>query len=306
MPDNTSIVPGAQLRGHLILPRHVKFDWTAMPVHWLPGDPYATHVINVLHLMFPAGELWFCRVYNKVLPLLTDPRVRADAEGFMRQEAIHARSHEGVVKHYFQAHQIDTRPFTARIDRLFSLYLGDKPFGLKIGKSRFWMCQQLGMIAALEHFFAYLGNWVLNADGLDRAHAHPVMLDLLRWHGAEEVEHRAVAYEVFRNMGGGYIERAFHMLLAMTILIVLFYQGSHFLFRADPGRPVYPGFLSGWRNAAVRGVLPGLGSVLLAAARYFNPWFHPGNEGNTAQALAYLQRSPAASVAVHGGAWRRG
>ncbi|EJO52149.1 metal-dependent hydrolase domain protein [Burkholderia multivorans ATCC BAA-247] len=49
------------------------------------------------------------------------------------------------------------------------------------------------MIASLEHFFGYLGNGVLNAHGLDAGKADPTMVDLLRWHGAEELEHRTVA-----------------------------------------------------------------------------------------------------------------
>ncbi|WP_261994278.1 metal-dependent hydrolase, partial [Streptomyces sp. t39] len=52
-----------------------------------------------------------------------------------------------------------------------------------------------------------LGDWVLNADGLDRAGADPVMLDLLRWHGAEEVEHRSVAYDLLRHLDPGYRRR---------------------------------------------------------------------------------------------------
>jgi len=46
-------------------------------------------------------------------------------------------------------------------------------------------------------------KWVLDADGLDEA-MHPMMLDLVRWHGAEEVEHRCVAFDVYQHLGGGY------------------------------------------------------------------------------------------------------
>ena len=290
---------------HVLAPRHVKFDWQHTPLHWLPGDAFATHTINVLHLLFPAGELWFCRVYNKVLPHVTDPQVHADAKGFMRQEAIHARSHEGVLNHYYQAHGIDARPFTARIERLFGTWLGETPFGLKIGHTRFWMRQQLGIIAALEHFFGYLGQWVLDAKGLDQAQADPMMLDLLRWHGAEEVEHRTVAHELFRHMGGTYLERVVHMLLVMAILLTLILQGNRFLMKADPLQPADPGLLRGWWRSARAGRLPNLFSVVRAAARYFSPWFHPGGEGNTEQALAYLTRSPAASAARHGGHFHR-
>lgn len=296
-------VPPGTVRSALE-PRHVRFDWTGMPVQWLPGDAYTTHMINVLHLLFPAGELWFCRVYNKVLPHITDPRVKADGQGFMRQEALHARSHEGVLKHYFEAHGLDTRPYTARIDRIFSVWLGERPLGLDIGRSRFWMRQQLGFIAAFEHFFGYLGNWVIHNEGLERDGAHPVMLDLLRWHGAEEVEHRAVAHDMFKALGGTWLERSFHMLVTMVVLLTLFAQGGRFLHRIDPARPRWPGFLRGWFRGARADRLPSLPSVILAGMRYFNPWFHPGGEGSTERALAYLARSPAASAAPRGGNWR--
>lgn len=290
---------------HELQPRHVKFDWRHTPIQWLPGDAFANHTINVLHLLFPAGELWFCRVYNKALPLVTDPVVYADAKGFMRQEAIHSRSHEGVIKHYYAAHGIDTSPFTQRIDRIFSHYLGEKPFGFNVGKSRFWLRQQLGIIAALEHFFGYLGQWVLDAKALDEAKADPMMLDLLRWHGAEEVEHRSVAHDLFKHMGGTYLERSLHMLITMPLLLVIIYMGNRFMMNVDPAKPRKPSFLMGWWASARHGRLPQLPHVIAAAMRYFSPWFHPGSEGNTEQALSYLANSPAASAAAHGGNFKR-
>lgn len=41
---------------HEIAPRRVSFDWSRTPRHWIPGEPTATHVINVLHLLLPAGS----------------------------------------------------------------------------------------------------------------------------------------------------------------------------------------------------------------------------------------------------------
>ncbi len=67
-----------------------------------------------------------------------------------------------------------------------------------VGRAQNHLIERLAIIAAVEHITAFLGDWVLNADGLDRAGIHPTMLDLLRWHGAEEVEHRSVAYDVMR------------------------------------------------------------------------------------------------------------
>jgi Predicted metal-dependent hydrolase len=114
---------------HKIKARHVKFDWSGTPIQWVPGDPSSTHIINVLNLLFPAGELWFCRVYNKALPLITDPALHDDAQGFLRQEAVHSRSHGGVLTHYYKTHGIDTQPFTRKLDWLFGKLLGEQPLG---------------------------------------------------------------------------------------------------------------------------------------------------------------------------------
>lgn len=52
--------------GHYpITPRRVSFDWHRTPLHWIPDEPTATHVINVLHLLLPAGERWFVKVFKE-------------------------------------------------------------------------------------------------------------------------------------------------------------------------------------------------------------------------------------------------
>lgn len=289
---------------HRILPRHVRFDFSQTPIQWVPGDPASTHVMNTLNLMFPAGEMWFCRVYNKALPLITDAQLRDDAEGFLRQEALHSRSHGGVLTHYYQRHGIDTKPFTRILDWALAKLLGDRPWGLPWGgQSRFWLRQRLGIIAALEHFFGYLGNWVLNAPALDKAGTDPVMLDLLRWHGAEEVEHRSVAYDIYRHLGGGYFGRCFHMACVIPMLLVTTSLGARFMYRQDPDAGKPTGLIRTWSQGAQRGCLPSLWETVKSALRFFKPGYSPGHEGSTAQALAYLDRSPAAQAAAHGGNW---
>ena len=43
----------------VLQPRDVRFDWSALPMHWVPDEPVTTHVMNVLHLLLPEGERWF-------------------------------------------------------------------------------------------------------------------------------------------------------------------------------------------------------------------------------------------------------
>lgn len=77
--------------------RKVSFSWEDTPLHWVPGDPFATHTINVLHLLLPAGERWFVHVYKQVLPYIRDERLREDVIGFIGQEAMHAQAHDEVL-----------------------------------------------------------------------------------------------------------------------------------------------------------------------------------------------------------------
>lgn len=71
---------------HPITPRRVAFDFSDTPLHWITDEPTATHVINVLHLLLPAGERWFVKVIKEAAPLVTDARLRSEVHGFMGQE----------------------------------------------------------------------------------------------------------------------------------------------------------------------------------------------------------------------------
>lgn len=77
--------------------RKVSFAWEKTPLHWVPGDPFSTHTMNVLHLLLPAGERWFIHVYRQVLPYIHDEQLRRDVIGFIGQEAVHSQAHDDVL-----------------------------------------------------------------------------------------------------------------------------------------------------------------------------------------------------------------
>jgi hypothetical protein len=121
------------------------------------------------------------------------------------------------------------------------------------------------------------------------------MLDLLRWHGAEEVEHRAVAFDLFQHEGGGYFHRLVGLAEVGPVLLWLWARGTFFLMRNDPtlpGRPRLRAFLRSGRA----GTLPSLRELLSTVPRFVRPSYHPLAEGSTAQAVAYLAASPAAQA----------
>jgi predicted metal-dependent hydrolase len=278
-----------------LYPRRVSFDWEQVPVHWIPGDPTTTHTINVLHLLLPAGEKWFVHVYKQLLPLLDDGELKAQVKGFMGQEAVHSRAHSAVLDH-LAVHGMDATRYTKRIDWLFFTLGADNAVPAFL--SGWWLRERAAMIAAIEHFTAVLGAWILDSPALDAAGADPTMLDLLRWHGAEEVEHRSVAFDVCRALHRRRFAQIRTMLLVAPLMIFLWRRGTRFLCAIDPQYDGKPPTLRDYRRAAKRHLLPRQRDLLLAVPRYCRRGYHPSQEGDTAVALRYLASSPAATAAM--------
>ncbi|MGX7825302.1 metal-dependent hydrolase [Actinokineospora sp. 24-640] len=273
--------------------RDVRFDWSAVPMHWVPRDPLTSHALNTLHLVLPEGERWFVRVFAQALPHIRDERVREDVLGFIGQEAMHAKAHDGAAAH-LAALGVDPAPFVAQVEWLFGTLLADR--GGTAAQRHQWLLERLSVIAAIEHFTAVLGQWVLDSAALDAAGADPTMLDLLRWHGAEEVEHRSVAHDLYAHLDGRYPRRVRTMLIAAPVLGWLLVRATRWLMAHDPARPGK----ARWRDylrAARAGRLPRPGQLLPALWRYLPRDYHPSREGDTAQAVAYLAASPAARAA---------
>lgn len=287
---------------YAIVPRRVSFDWERTPLHWIPDEPTATHVINVLHLLLPAGERWFVKVFKEGLPLVTDPVLLKDVKGFMGQEATHSVQHAHVLDH-LAAQRLDTAAFTKYVDFLFEKLLGEEPpLGAPISTQE-WLRFRLAVVAAIEQFTAVLGNWVLHADGLDRADADEVMLDLLRWHGAEEVEHRSVAFDMYQHCGGEGLPRYARRIAGMTVtapvMLYLWIWGTAYLMRRDPrlaGRLRYS--LAEHNKAVRKGLLPTWRELGAAIPRYLRRSYHPSQEGSLRKAVEYLMESPAARAAA--------
>lgn len=289
-----TLLPGPDVaREHLFTPRRVRFDYAQTPAHWVPGDPHTTHVANVLHLLLPAGEGWFVDVYRKALPMIEDERLRRDVKAFIGQEATHARAHTVVLEHLAER-GIDPTGFTRLVE--WGFHQGRPremwswlPAPVRSRLDRRFLLGQLAVIAAIEHFTAVLGWWIVVTRGLDRAGADPQMMALLRWHGAEEVEHRSVAFDAYRAAGGGYLRRAVAMLVVFVAMGVAWYAGTWFLMRKDPAvTSRRRASLRRFRQASRLDRMPPVASIVRAVPRYLAPRYHPSHECRTQVAVDHL------------------
>ncbi|MFD3429142.1 metal-dependent hydrolase [Nocardia fluminea] len=277
--------------------RNVSFDWSGVDLQWMSAEPIAGHLISALNMLLPEGERMFIETYREALPYVKDEKLREDMLGFIGQEAMHAQTHGKVLDDVFTAHGVDASPYLAQMEYLFRISLGPRGGDDRAGRQM--LVERLAFIACLEHFFAWLGDWVLNAD-LEKFGADPRMADLFRWHGAEEVEHRSVAHDVAEYFGVGYVRRCASMTLVFPIFLVVLVRGARFLVQQDPQLPDqgYPRLLAGVFGAMWRGALPGVPSLLASALSTFQPGYNPQSVGSTAQAIAYLAASPGARAAA--------
>ena len=86
----------------------------------------------MLHLLLPAGERWFVKVFKEALPLVNDPELLKDVKGFMGQEATHSVQHAYVLDHLAEQ-RLDTAAYTRHVDFLFEMLLGEEPpFGAPV------------------------------------------------------------------------------------------------------------------------------------------------------------------------------
>jgi hypothetical protein len=142
-----------------------------------------------------------------------------------------------------------------------------------------------------------LGQWWIQNRGLDYAGTDPVMLDLLRWHGAEEVEHRSLVFDIYQNVCGSYLLRASAMLFNLPGFFGSWLVGVRFLMAHDPTNTAKPRFRD-WLRAARQYKVPGPWSLLVVCTlRYMRPGHHPSTEASTQMAIDYLEQSPAARAA---------
>jgi hypothetical protein len=273
--------------------RDVDFDWARLPFHYVPDEPFTTHMLNVLHMLLPAGEEFFVEMFKKALPLIKDDQLRLDVQGFIGQESVHSQAHSGVLDR-FTAQGVDVTPYTDQVRWMFEKVLGQKPRWSRRRQDS-WLLEQVSFVSAIEHYTAILGEWILNTPAHDGIGTDPVMLDMLRWHGAEEVEHKAVAFDTMKHLRAGYWRQVRAQLVVSPAMLLLWIRGVRFLYSVDPQLP--PGAKPRWRDyvaAARRGLLPGPLRFVRGIADYYRPGFHPSQLGGLGRAVDYLAVSPAA------------
>ncbi|MFA5938832.1 MAG: metal-dependent hydrolase [Sinimarinibacterium sp.] len=237
-----------------------------IPRFWFGGDPFKTRFFDAMSLLFPEGERFFIACVRDYRDQVTDPKLQAEVKDFIYQEGQH-----GIVHTRFndrlraQGIEVD-RILKRQVDIMFGFY-----------RKRMPAVYNLGQTAAAEHMTALMAHGFFSSGMFDDA--DPRIRAMYAWHAIEEIEHKAVAFDVFQKVAkGGYFTRIFSMLqVSMMFPLHVFMIMAH-MFKVDGVQNRPRVWLRGlWWLYGPGGLYPRLLPHFMV---YLKPGFHPWKHGD--------------------------
>jgi predicted metal-dependent hydrolase len=193
-----------------------KFDPQATQAsaeYFFDNDPFKTHFINALSIIFPEGERFFIRSVLAYRDQISDPKLLREIKDFCAQEAQHTLVHEALnelaTRHGYPVAKLES--LLRRDLRRFSN--GGKKYA-SIRRAA------LAMTVCMEHFTAILAYQVLTNAAATHQGLDPAVEALLAWHALEETEHKGVAFDVYQATNGSPVFLRIIMLLATTLFML--------------------------------------------------------------------------------------
>ncbi len=259
--------------GVTVTPRRPGFDFDGLedevPRAWHPAGIGPTVFLEALSVMAPVVEGFFIDDVRRLLPRIADEERRAEGDAFLRQEAAHASMHAAFNRLLIRW-GVPVEPVADSVLRWLAVVD--------------WTSSDLRSAVAMagEHFLSEIGNAILSRpdllDGVD-----PRIARLFRWHGYEEVEHKAVLFDTFHAARGHgfytYAVRIAGLWIAVVLLALALPSVSHrILASAGAAQDLHA-----WRDL-IRfvfgrgGMLRGRWRAVAAYHRYdFHPWRYLDN-----------------------------
>jgi len=247
--------------------------------HFVQGDIVFSHLVAVLSAAFPPGEESFIRSVRRFADQITDPVLKKRVAGFIGQESVHGQEHRRLNDKLIEMGYPFVRLFTFDHDsrrQRATVWLENRAPALV----------HLAMTAAAEHYTATIAERLLSRPELQAIPGDPEVRNLLNWHALEELEHKSVAFDVYRAVGGPERIRIGLMALMYAFTIPVVTVGVLLSMLGDPQawRPLKVARQTRdiFRGPLVRGLMADLRT-------YLRPGFHP-DDIDTAALLESWQR----------------
>lgn len=256
--------------------RVIGHDFDAgIPRYWALANPVISCFFHALSSVIPRGERFFIQTVEEAAVRVSNTALLADVQGFIDQESQHRIGH-GAMNEWVASQGYPVGRVEQGIDRLLGWverHLSSK--------------YQLALTVALEHFSCLLSDRFLRAEGLQVA-LHPAMQRFLVAHCVEEIEHKAVAFDLYQQAYGDYLARILMMLFVTVIFAPNVFRIQFIYLRHD--RHLWN--IRAWMQA-VRffWFRPGwFGHTIPGYLAYYRPGFHPWQNDNSELVSFHLAR----------------
>lgn len=230
---------------------------------WSKTNPYFAMSINSLSAHVPAFERFLIAVCRSSRKHLTDPKLIADVKSLIGQEANHQKNIDcwvNVLSEHYPGYreQVDTaETYFKKI--------------LKTKNEKFL----LGYIAGYETFNMVAGKFILGDYKANMEVADPAVRALWVWHQVEEIEHGAVAFDLFQAIyPNAPIYRRFMTLVAFFHMYNDLTSAYHCMVKGEGWYRSPRKALKAWLEALKMGlkiVSPGLSTL----KKGYHPRKHP-------------------------------
>lgn len=254
----------------IISPYRLKTDFfSKTPVYWINNDPFLTHYFNALSLLFPEGERYFMDSVKLPMERNKDEQLNKDVRIFIAQEGLHGSVHDKLNTFLKQVGGYQSIDAMIRLTKT----------GLDLAKKHLSNSQNLAITIGLEHITAILAEELLVNTELS-LQIHDTVRPTWLWHAIEEIEHKAVAYDVYDiTYYQNYFERVFFFYIATIILLVVLHSFQAKLLHEDKELFNLKMWSEGlWKLYGYKGYISGL---FIEWLRYFKPGFHPWQKDNS-------------------------
>jgi len=270
-----------------VKPRNREYDIAeCLGRDWFDNHPFKTAWFNAMSITFPLGEKFFIDSVRHFQDQIDDPKLLEEIRGFCGQEGFHRREHQRYNETLCERRGYDLEVMEGRLER-----------NIETGKKYMSPLEQLATTAALEHITAIMAESALAEDNPMIGEAEPVMQELWNWHAAEEMEHKAVAFDVFRAVGGSEKIRKRAMRQSTFFLMLDVVMGMVHMLRRDGLLWSPRVWWQGWKFLFFKGGI--LRRVWGAYKEYYRDGFHPWDRDTRPLLNAWKEREgePLASAA---------
>lgn len=252
--------------------------------YWYADSPFLTYFWSAFSVLLPEGEQFFVNAVRHYRDQITDDDLKAAISGFIGQEALHTQGHQ-VLNDFINAKQLPAAELESQLKILLDAVAKIHPR------------LNLAITISLEHFTALLGEQLLAEADHHGAVAEDIR-PLWMWHALEETEHKAVAWDVYQQTGGGYALRAGTMALTTVILGGVMAYSTGRLMHAD-------GKLLNMRDnlKGLRALFGRRGRMTRLAPKFldfFRPSFHPNDHDTTALVAEWREKLFGADGSLNG------